>query len=182
VSAAEAAVWIAEAQIARGQDPESALTQAQNLLDRGRPLREEYYYRPYIEGLAALQRGRWKALRSEDPTDDWAVSERSLRHSLGLRAATQAWVALAELETQRYLRAERFQDRLRALASARSALLLDARNAEAHLWMAVVEKVEARRKGTRAAEAARRSHLAANQALTLDQNLTRLARKLGLLS
>jgi serine/threonine-protein kinase len=182
VSAAEAAVWIAEAQIARGLDPEATLTQARNLLDRGRPLREEYYYRPYIEGLMALQRGRWKALRNEDPTGDWALSERNLRHSLRLRAAAQAGVALAELESRRYLLGGRFQDRLRALASARSALLLDARNAEAHLWLAVAESVEARSKRPGATEAVRRSRQACEQALAFDRNLVHLACRLGLLS
>jgi len=180
VSAAEAAVWIAEAHLDRGEDPGAALDQVQKLLDRNRPLREEYYYRPYIEGLMALDRGRWQVMRGEDPAEDWAAAERHLRRSLKLREVAPVRVALAELEARRYLLGRRPQERLRALSAARSILPLDARNAEAHLWVAVVEAVEARRQGPGAVDSDRRCRESLAQALALDQNLSRLAHRLGL--
>jgi eukaryotic-like serine/threonine-protein kinase len=181
VSAAEAAVWIAEARLGVGADPGPALAEVRELLAKNPGARTDYYYRPLVEGWAALRAGRWKALQGKDPTPNWDTAERKLKASLSLRGYASTAAALAELATRRYLRAGRAPDHLEALRRVRQSLQLDPRNAEAHLWAAVVEDAAARRPGPLQATSQAQARLALDQVLSLDRNMERTARVLGLM-
>jgi serine/threonine-protein kinase len=174
---AEAALGVAQGRLERGLDPSPALDEAQASLDRlgGRDTAPDQA--EHLRGQLALLQGRQRLASGGDPSLDWARAETRFRKAFAFTGLAKAQVGVAEVRARAYFRAGKPQDRAQALAAARAALKRDPLRAEAWLWIAVVEQ-EAFRRGE--AKAAMPAKEAWTQALTLDANLRRWAKTLGM--
>lgn len=174
---AEAALGVAQGRLERGLAPGPALDEARASLDRLGDRDTSPEQAEYLWGQLALLQGRQRLTSGGDPVPDWARAEARFRKAFALSGIAKAQVGVAEVRARAYFRTGKAQDRAQAQAAARAALRRDPLRAEAWLWIAAVEQEAFRRGEAKAAVPAREAW---TQALTLDANLRRWAKTLGM--
>jgi hypothetical protein len=174
---AEAQLSIAQGQLEDGTDPSRAFEEARSCLDQEGQRGNEPQHAEYLQGVLALLEGRWRKAQGQDPMPAWNHAEGHFRKATRMADLAMGWVGCAEARALAFRHSGRFQDRVQALAAARRALQCDPLRATAWLQMAAVAQ-EAVRRGD--AGAAPQAHEAWERALTLDGNLRRTARSLGM--
>lgn len=174
---AAALMGLAKVHLERGSDLGPALAEAQAILE-GAGVRVDASDQDfYLQGQMALLRGRQRLASGRDPGPEWAQADVAFQKSAALSGEAQAHTGRAETRARAYCQGGRAQDRVQALASAREALERDPLRAEAWMWIAVVEQEAARRGDPSGAARAREAW---TQTLTLNANLMREAKILGM--
>jgi hypothetical protein len=174
---AEATLGVAQGRLERDLAPGTALDEARASLDRLGDRDTSPDQAEYLRGQLALLQGRQRLAAGGDPGPDWARAEARFRKAFALSGIAKAQVGVAEVRARAYFRTGKAQDRAQAQAAARAALKRDPLRAEAWLWIAVVEQEACRRGEAKTAMPAREAW---TQALTLDVNLRRWAKTLGM--
>jgi hypothetical protein len=174
---AEALLGVAQGRLERGLDPGAALAKAQDSLDQlgDRDIAPDQA--DYLRGQLALLKGRLRLSSGGDPNPDWARAETAFKQATRHTGLAKAQVGRAEVRARAFLHSARPEDRAKSLVAARSALRMDPLRAEAWLWIATVEQEAFRRGEAKASVPAKEAW---TKALTLDANLRRWAKTLGM--